>query len=110
MDRLFFGRCIDGLKSMPLMTRLLLASPHQLDGHSRPFGPLQRYRKFYDQNGRQHPFLESGMADEDAPNDLGVKPSPPTDSGSTVRAPRSDQATEGLPFSQHTIFKTIMAF
>lgn len=41
MDRLFFGRCIDGLKSMPLMTRLLLASPHQLDAHSRPFGPLQ---------------------------------------------------------------------
>ncbi|KFZ07502.1 hypothetical protein V502_09858, partial [Pseudogymnoascus sp. VKM F-4520 (FW-2644)] len=23
------------------MTRLLLASPHQLDAHSRPFGPLQ---------------------------------------------------------------------
>jgi hypothetical protein len=41
MDRLFFGCCIDGLKSMPLMTRLLLASPHQLDAHSRPFGPLQ---------------------------------------------------------------------
>ncbi|OBT60240.1 hypothetical protein VE03_10277 [Pseudogymnoascus sp. 23342-1-I1] len=41
MVRLFFGRCIDGLKSMPLMTRLLLASSHQLDAHSRPFGPLQ---------------------------------------------------------------------
>ncbi|KAH6700597.1 hypothetical protein BKA61DRAFT_582569 [Leptodontidium sp. MPI-SDFR-AT-0119] len=27
LDRLFFSRCIDGLKSMPLMTRLLLASP-----------------------------------------------------------------------------------
>ncbi|KFZ22996.1 hypothetical protein V502_02525, partial [Pseudogymnoascus sp. VKM F-4520 (FW-2644)] len=41
MDRLFFGRCIDGLKSMPLMTWLLLASPHQLDAHSQLFGPLQ---------------------------------------------------------------------
>jgi superfamily II DNA helicase RecQ len=41
MDRLFFGRCIDGLKSMPLMARLLLASPHHEDAHSRPFGPLQ---------------------------------------------------------------------
>jgi hypothetical protein len=28
LDRLFFDRCIGGLKSMPLMTRLLLASPH----------------------------------------------------------------------------------
>ncbi|KAI3579713.1 hypothetical protein IWW34DRAFT_735572 [Fusarium oxysporum f. sp. albedinis] len=27
LDRLFFDRCIDGLKNMPLMTRLLLASP-----------------------------------------------------------------------------------
>ncbi|KAJ4175510.1 hypothetical protein NW759_017678 [Fusarium solani] len=26
---------------MPLMTRLLLASPHPHDAHSRPFGPLQ---------------------------------------------------------------------
>ncbi|KAL2207014.1 hypothetical protein CC79DRAFT_1332834 [Sarocladium strictum] len=26
---------------MPLMTRLLLASPHPKDAHSRPFGPLQ---------------------------------------------------------------------
>jgi hypothetical protein len=41
MNRLFFSRCIDGLKSMPLMTRLLLASPHHDDAHSRPFGPLQ---------------------------------------------------------------------
>jgi hypothetical protein len=41
LDRLFFSRCIDGLKSMPLMTRLLLASPHHQDAHSRPFGPLQ---------------------------------------------------------------------
>jgi superfamily II DNA helicase RecQ len=41
MNRLFFRRCIDGLKSMPLMTRLLLASPHHQDAHSRPFGPLQ---------------------------------------------------------------------
>ena len=41
MDRLFFRRCIAGLKSMPLMTRLLLASPHHQDAHSRPFGPLQ---------------------------------------------------------------------
>ncbi|OBT42128.1 hypothetical protein VE00_08326 [Pseudogymnoascus sp. WSF 3629] len=70
----------------------------------------QRYRKFYDRNGGRHPFLESGMADQDAPNDLSVKLGPPTDSGSTVRAPRSDQATEGPPFNQHTIFKTIMTF
>src|SRR3954463_16140812 len=42
MSRLFFRRCIDGLKSMPLMTRLLLASPHHQDAHSRPFGPLQK--------------------------------------------------------------------
>ena len=41
MNRLFFGRCIDGLKSMPLMTRLLLASPHHDDTHSRPFSLLQ---------------------------------------------------------------------
>lgn len=39
--RLFFDRCIGGLKSMPLMTRQLLASPHPRDAHSRPFGPLQ---------------------------------------------------------------------
>ncbi|KAF6530595.1 hypothetical protein HZS61_001907 [Fusarium oxysporum f. sp. conglutinans] len=41
LDRLFFHRCIGGLKSMPLMTCLLLASPHPYDTHSRPFGPLQ---------------------------------------------------------------------
>ena len=41
LDRLFFNRCIGGLKTMPLMTRLLLASPHHNDAHSRPFGPLQ---------------------------------------------------------------------
>jgi hypothetical protein len=41
VDRLFFRRCIEGLKSMPLMTRLLLASPHPGDAASRPFGPLQ---------------------------------------------------------------------
>ncbi|UPL04093.1 hypothetical protein LCI18_015027 [Fusarium solani-melongenae] len=41
LDRLFFDRCIGGLKSMPLMTCLLLASPHPHDAHSRPFGPLQ---------------------------------------------------------------------
>ncbi|KAH8645554.1 hypothetical protein BGZ61DRAFT_542703, partial [Ilyonectria robusta] len=36
LDHLFFERCVDGLKSMPLMTRLLLASPHPHDAHSRP--------------------------------------------------------------------------
>lgn len=44
MNRLFFRRCIDGLKSMPLMplvTRLLLASPRHQDAYNRPFGPLQ---------------------------------------------------------------------
>ncbi|KAL2201601.1 hypothetical protein CC79DRAFT_1351830 [Sarocladium strictum] len=40
-DRLFFNRCMVGLRSMPLITRLLLASPHPKDAHSRPFGPLQ---------------------------------------------------------------------
>ena len=40
LDRLFFNYYINGLKSMPLMTRLLLASPHHQDAHSRPFGPL----------------------------------------------------------------------
>ncbi|KAL2209730.1 hypothetical protein CC79DRAFT_1321165 [Sarocladium strictum] len=40
-DQLFFNRCVAGLRSMPLMTRLLLASPHSKDAHSRPFGPLQ---------------------------------------------------------------------
>jgi hypothetical protein len=37
LDRVFFSRCINGLKSMPLMTRLLLASPHHQDAHSRPY-------------------------------------------------------------------------
>jgi len=41
MDRLFFSRYIDGLKRMPLMTWLLLASPHYQDAYSRPFRPLQ---------------------------------------------------------------------
>jgi hypothetical protein len=41
IDRLFFDRCISGLQSMPLMTRLLLASPHHKDAYSRLFGPLQ---------------------------------------------------------------------
>lgn len=41
LDHLFFERCVDGLKSMPLMTRLLLASPHPYDAYSRLFGPLQ---------------------------------------------------------------------
>lgn len=41
MDHLFFSRCIKGLSRMPLMTRLLLASPDPQDAYSRPFGPLQ---------------------------------------------------------------------
>ena len=41
LDRLFFSRCINGLKSMPLVTRLLLASPYYQDAHSRPFGSLK---------------------------------------------------------------------
>ncbi|KAH7110378.1 recQ family helicase [Dactylonectria estremocensis] len=41
MDHLFFSRCIEGLKSMPLITQLLLASPHHKDAHSRPFRLLQ---------------------------------------------------------------------
>ena len=43
LDRLFFRRYIAGLKSMPLMMRLLLASPDPADAHSRPFGPLQEH-------------------------------------------------------------------
>ncbi|KAL2212895.1 hypothetical protein CC79DRAFT_1338707 [Sarocladium strictum] len=39
-NRLFFNRCVAGLRSMPLMTRLLLASPHPKDAHSRPVLPL----------------------------------------------------------------------
>jgi gluconate kinase len=34
LDRLFFNRYIDSLKSMPLMTRLLLASPYHQDAHN----------------------------------------------------------------------------
>jgi hypothetical protein len=41
LDRLFFYRYISGLRSMPLITRLLLASPHYQNAHRRPFGPLQ---------------------------------------------------------------------
>jgi hypothetical protein len=41
IDSMFFDRCIGGLKTMPLMTRLLLASPHPTEAHSRPFGPLK---------------------------------------------------------------------
>ena len=41
LDRLFFNYCIDSLKSISLITRLLLASPYYQDAHSRPFGPLQ---------------------------------------------------------------------
>lgn len=40
-ERLFFSRCVDGLRTMPLMARLHLASPHRHNPHSRPFGPLQ---------------------------------------------------------------------
>ncbi|KAH7108989.1 hypothetical protein B0J13DRAFT_600669 [Dactylonectria estremocensis] len=53
IDHLFFSRCIEGLKSIPLITRLLLASPHYKDAYSRPFGPLQekmsidRYLVYY---------------------------------------------------------------
>ena len=38
---MFFDRCIGGLLSMPLIARLLLASPYLKDAYSRPFGPLQ---------------------------------------------------------------------
>jgi hypothetical protein len=42
LNRLFFNRCIGGLKSIPLITRLLLASPHPYNTYSRPFRPLQK--------------------------------------------------------------------
>jgi hypothetical protein len=41
IDRMFFDCCIEGISSMPLLIRLLLASPHPKDAHSRPFGPPQ---------------------------------------------------------------------
>ena len=41
INLMFFNRYITSLKTMPLMTRLLLASLHQHDAHNRPFGPLQ---------------------------------------------------------------------
>jgi len=41
LDRLFFNYYINDLKSIPLMTWLLLASPHHQDAYSWPFGPLQ---------------------------------------------------------------------
>ncbi|KAG6027663.1 hypothetical protein E4U40_001446 [Claviceps sp. LM458 group G5] len=41
IDRMFFDRCIEGLKTLPLMTRLMLASPHRNDADLKPFGPLQ---------------------------------------------------------------------
>jgi superfamily II DNA helicase RecQ len=41
VDGMFFDRCIGGLKTIPLMARQLLASPHPTEADSRPFGPLQ---------------------------------------------------------------------
>ncbi|KAG6237706.1 hypothetical protein E4U25_002430 [Claviceps purpurea] len=41
IDRMFFDRCIEGLKTLPLMTRLMLANPHRNDADLEPFGPLQ---------------------------------------------------------------------
>ena len=38
-DQLFFDRCVTGLRSLPLMARLLLASPNPQDADSRPFEP-----------------------------------------------------------------------
>ncbi|WKT53731.1 Helicase superfamily 1/2, ATP-binding domain, partial [Fusarium oxysporum f. sp. vasinfectum] len=58
LDRLFFDRCIGGLKSMPLMTRLLLASPHPHDAHSRPFGPLQEKTSMDRDEGLQERILQ----------------------------------------------------
>ncbi len=41
MNQLFFSRYIDSLKSMLLITQLLLASPYYNDAYSQPFGLLQ---------------------------------------------------------------------
>ncbi|KAG5917013.1 hypothetical protein E4U61_003116 [Claviceps capensis] len=41
IDRMFFDRCIEGLQTLPLMARLMLASPHRNDADLEPFGPLQ---------------------------------------------------------------------
>ncbi|KAG5944199.1 hypothetical protein E4U59_007500 [Claviceps monticola] len=40
IDRMFFDRCIKGLKTLPLMARLMLASPHRNDVDLEPFVPL----------------------------------------------------------------------
>ncbi|KAG6078868.1 hypothetical protein E4U15_004050 [Claviceps sp. LM218 group G6] len=40
IDRMFFDRCIEGSKTLPLMTRLMFASPHRNDADLEPFGPL----------------------------------------------------------------------
>ncbi|KAL6689685.1 hypothetical protein J3F84DRAFT_406238 [Trichoderma pleuroticola] len=37
VNQMFFSRCIANLKSMPLIARLLLASPYLKDAYSRPF-------------------------------------------------------------------------
>ncbi|KFY70226.1 hypothetical protein V499_09350 [Pseudogymnoascus sp. VKM F-103] len=70
----------------------------------------QRYRRLYDRNGGQHPFLEPGMAGQDAPKDSTVESDPPTDSGATIRALRLDRTTGGPPFSEHNFAKTMWAF
>jgi len=40
-NRLFFNYYMAGLRGMPLIIRLLLASPHSKDAHSRLFRLLQ---------------------------------------------------------------------
>ncbi|KFY90521.1 hypothetical protein V498_05917 [Pseudogymnoascus sp. VKM F-4517 (FW-2822)] len=70
----------------------------------------QRYRKMYDRSGGRHPFLEPGVADQDAPKDSTVQSGLPTETGATVSEPRSDQAPRSPPFSRHTFAKTTMAF
>ncbi|KAI1067943.1 hypothetical protein LB507_004187, partial [Fusarium sp. FIESC RH6] len=42
LDQLFFNQYISRLKSIPLITRLLLTSPHPHNAHSRPFSTLQK--------------------------------------------------------------------
>lgn len=64
----------------------------------------------YDRNGGRHPFLELGVADQDAQEDSTVKSGPPTETGATVSEPRSDQATRSPPFSRYTFATTTMAF
>ncbi|SCV61242.1 uncharacterized protein FFFS_15811 [Fusarium fujikuroi] len=56
-SKLFFNRCIGGLRSMPLMMRSYLASPHPHDMDSRPFARLQEQASMEKYIGYMQRFL-----------------------------------------------------